>query len=456
LRSTTDGVRSSAWVYGIVLALALAIHVFSVTQIGPPPVVRDALGYSRTTQRLLLTGTFSYSTADPSLETTPNAFITPGYVFWLAPFFALTGEDEVDSDTWLLETQPLVTVGQLCLGLLVVSLVTSMALSIAGRRAGLLAGAVAAAYIPYGANAAFLLSEQLAAALFTIALWAAVRSLRAEYRASSAWLLVATGFAVLTTLVRPVVALWCVVPLLLWTRCHWHQRAALVRPLLAAALVAVAIMAPWWARSALTLHRFVPLSDGGSAALYHAAVGAEGMTEDDERVYVDAIERGADPLAAVSRERVLSELRARPLPYLGERASQLWQRITRPPLLFADLAEDTWMSGGVPGGGVYVGGDSFLTRRSESFYQGLYDWTLILHRAILGAALLGVWVLRKRGPVVVLLASAPIYFIAVHSLTLMMTRYLYPMMSACIVLAVLFAEYLVRLRSRTRKTVAAS
>ena len=88
----------------------------------------------------------------------------------------------------------------------------------------------------------------------------------------------------------------------------------------------------------------------------------------------------------------------------------------------------------VPSEGYFADSGSFLPNPSDAFYNNIFGAVRWYHLTLLVLALAGVVVGWRRRAVWVL-ASAPVYFAAVHTVVLFMVRYFYPAMVPIIVLA---------------------
>ena len=157
------------------------------------------------------------------------------------------------------------------LGAATIVLTYLLARRLAGPIAGLIAAILAASYPAFIENTGRMLAEPVA--LFWLP--AAMLAFLWASDGGSVWRWLAPGALLgLTTLTRPeylpFVALFALLALL---RVWLGHRAGLLTGVVAAALVVLAfcgVLAPWTARNAMVLHRFVPVTTGGGKALFVA------------------------------------------------------------------------------------------------------------------------------------------------------------------------------------------
>jgi 4-amino-4-deoxy-L-arabinose transferase-like glycosyltransferase len=216
-----------------------------------------------------------------------------------------------------------------------------------GRRlsspgAGLVGAAAVAIYPALLEYQGMLMSEPLAAALLSgsvlAMLWAAERPQRA------AWLLPGALLGA-TAMVRPeylaVSFLLAIVVFARHARADWRRSLAQAAILLAGVVV---IVAPWTARNAIALDRFIPISTGGGQVLFAGTyLPSDG---DPERVGEEVLQRhpelagrlGAGPrleqiLAAFAAERYPNLESDKALSRMGR--EQLWDDISEHPIEYA-------------------------------------------------------------------------------------------------------------------------
>lgn len=246
-----------------IVVLALVVRVAAIAADSGYRPQQDAWDYDRHA-RSIADGK-GYPDSYYVVDGGPSALRAPGYPFFLAGLYAISGNS--------------IAVGRLAnalLGALAVFLIYLIAKRIWGRRVGLLAAALAAVFPPLVLLSRELLSEPLFI-VFELGMILCVleyRRLRELRWAASAGLLF--GLATLTRNPGPALA----VPLIvgLWVLRPRFSRQAAVAPALALVCAVLAI-APWTVRNAVEFGRFIPVTSGTGFAMagtYNAA------SEEDE------------------------------------------------------------------------------------------------------------------------------------------------------------------------------
>jgi len=196
------------------------------------------------------------SGAYPDVGGRPTAYRPPGYTYFLAGVYAVSGTGRHRIAT--------ARVAQAVLGTVLVALIGLMGLRLFGPRAAIAAMAIAAIYPPLVTAGTSLLSEPLAAVLLVGAIASVV-----EWRRHPRWQLVALAgvLAGLLTLTRSNG--FVAVPGLaagLWAgRPRWSRRTLAAPALLLA--VTACVVAPWTVRNAVVMHAFIPVSDEAGTTL---------------------------------------------------------------------------------------------------------------------------------------------------------------------------------------------
>lgn len=259
------------------VAVALALRIGVVADTRGVPLASDPADYHR--------HAVSLARGDGYPETRapgggPSALRPPGYPFFLAGLYTVTGSKPTAA-----------RVAQALLGTLIVVLVGLMANRIWDRRTALVCAGLAAVFPPLIVAGASLQVEPFFVVLMLAALLAVLM-----YRASRRWpwVLLAGFLGGLATLTRGngVVVL---LPLAIgvWiARPRWSRRALVVPlALLAAAAITVA---PWTVRNAVVLDAFVPLTTQGGytlAGTYSEEVRIDARLPSAWRVPVASIEK---------------------------------------------------------------------------------------------------------------------------------------------------------------------
>lgn len=244
-RTWRRGARRRVPLTTVILAVALGVRlavVFTRPQYHP---VLDGLDYHGIARSLARGGGYMMG---PHI----TAFRPPGYAFFLAGVYLLTGMPGAK------EAVEVVGVLQAALGTVTVGLLGSVAGVLWGRRTRLAALGIAAVYVPFVEVGEAYVSETLFLPLMLGALLCALRHRHEQQRwrwsAASGLLM---GLAILTrpdgiVVVLPLcVALWCGRP-----RRSWRA----LQPPAVMLMTAVIAVAPWTVRNAVSLHSFIPVS----------------------------------------------------------------------------------------------------------------------------------------------------------------------------------------------------
>ena len=243
-------------VVAAILIGALGIRVWHV-QSHAYRLKNDAHVYLRLAGEITNLG--SYSTHDRGAGGTPgpSAYFPPGYPYFLA------GVDLIDGrSNSLLDAVHPARVSQAVLGTVIVALIGLVAFELFGWTAAVIALMLAAVYPVLIEMSGTLAAENLLSALVLGAVYAGLRVRRANTPASAyGWIVgagVLTGLAALThengiLILFPLIAA-------VWRRAPHLRPRSLLAPATLIAATALTI-APWAIRNAITMHRFIPISD---------------------------------------------------------------------------------------------------------------------------------------------------------------------------------------------------
>jgi 4-amino-4-deoxy-L-arabinose transferase-like glycosyltransferase len=212
----------------------------------------DDQEYIRSAQIWLETGVFTYN--DPSR---PTVFITPALPGFIALLMKVLGPGLVLEQTIRILQALMIT---LALGLLFV-----VGRRIFSERVGLWAAGLAAFYPPLWLVSSFIFTE----AMFTLAVMLLVYvALRAQEEPKLKWALAFGAVWALTVYIRPTIALWpgiFILMLIYWRLISWQ---ALLRSGLTAALIFILCLLPWWVRNyEVSGGHFIPLTKSGGNPL---------------------------------------------------------------------------------------------------------------------------------------------------------------------------------------------
>ncbi|HEX2233568.1 MAG TPA: glycosyltransferase family 39 protein [Thermoleophilaceae bacterium] len=252
--------RRPSLVVGGILLVALLLRLAVVVESRPYELFGDAHNYGLHAQ--WIAEELEYPPSIDGPDGGPTAFRPPLYPLFLAPFYALFGDDGAEVARF----------SQAFLGVVVAALVGLIASMLWGRRVGLIALTGASLFPPFMYTGAAILSETLFLAVMLAAVAATVQARRSPRRVR--WAAAAGVFCGLAALTRSNGAILAVpLAVALVSTAGGGRRAALisVSALLAAAVLTVA---PWTIRNAIAFDAFVPVSTQGG----HTLAGAYNET----------------------------------------------------------------------------------------------------------------------------------------------------------------------------------
>lgn len=398
--------RFELWALVVILAATFGVRLWYVYGAELTPVSWDAAGYDASARRLLQTGSYAYpdSMFDSAGEMTatayeefvtrrPNAFTVPGYSALLAAVYGVTGTGEG-------RFAAARTVNVL-ISVLTVFLAYLIGRRLLDGRAGVLAAAICAVYLPYTWATGLLLTETLFTFMCAATVLACIEALE---RSSVAWALGAGAVLGLAAMVRPIFLLWpvFVVLYMLADRSIGLKRASAM--LAAAAAGVLLVLAPWWVRNYRVYEHFVPMTTSSANVL--AASTSERYESGGRPEVARPAELMGDDYAMneywarVGKERIAKAMRDRPVEFIAFRVklvAAVWQRWPTETALAR-----------------HVRGLAFAERWGHVAIVGLW---------LLGAAL----AVARRDRRVLLVASVGVYFVVIHAATMMLVRYLFPM-----------------------------
>lgn len=412
----------------IVVPMLVALAVFRVAAMWYPPlpVIHDALGYTRTAERIVRQGVFAYSTEQPPTVVAPNAIVPPVYPLFLAALYAPGG-----GTLWAVKAAyPVLKAIQVTMAIAVVGLVAWCGLLLRGRPLAWIAGLMASVYLPFGWAAEVTLTELSGALICVLQLGVAlVLARRSEDRRFHriAWGVFGLTSA-LVALIRPAFSLWAIVVLAVLLARWWRERP-IRQGLVVYAAVFACVMAPWVVRNAITLHRFVPLRTDSGTPMYDATGG--GVLKPDEiPIYKQALANGQDGLGAVASYRLRRQWASDPQGLVNMRLSRVVTETAQPWSSVADVYYEQNMHYDRDRIDYVKVFDRHMDPRFVTSLQRTttyQSWLMIM--AIAGSLYAVKW--RR----LAIVASLPVYAVAVHLPTLFSERYFFPAMPAVIVLA---------------------
>jgi 4-amino-4-deoxy-L-arabinose transferase-like glycosyltransferase len=254
----------------LLLVVALALRVGEVERTEYQPI-NDAGFYMALASQVAHTGDYSTSQAPGTGAggtRGPTAYFPPAFPYFLALVDLVDGHigsaqapgaNPAGATFDPHGVQP-ARISQAVVGAITVELIGLVALEAFGPGVALLALALGAVYPVLIELSAVLVAENLLTAFILASMWAALRSRRSEnpYR----WLVASGVFAGLASLAH-VNAVVILIPLAL---AAWRARRSPLAPGIVVAAT-VLTLTPWLVRNAVTMHRFVPVSDENGITL---------------------------------------------------------------------------------------------------------------------------------------------------------------------------------------------
>lgn len=411
---------------GVIAFVTLGLSALIV---GPPAIAADGLCYSAAAMRLINTGVYSYISLDISSIQPPNAFIVPGYILLLS-FIYLFLPHAGDMSAAISGAIPFITLMHFICAVGTVTLIAATAHKIAGLRLGWIAGITAALYLPFGAESMSGWPENVGLFLSTVCLFLSVGLFQSSDKDSTKWMTALGVCGGLAVMVRPVIILWLLVPMCFW---GWKHRGDLRRSItviLIGCMSILLVMSPWILRNAVELGRFIPLTTH-IGTVWIDTVGGIELSPEEQIVWNDAMLQGKDGYKAVAFDRLRAKWEADPAAFIAWKLQGVGELVGTP-----------WASTGDPSNplapGVVTG--KGYRPMSQSAYA-LWTFTIRgIHGIVLVLGLAGLLVMRRK-PITWLLASVPLYCLAVNTTMLPWNRYFYPAMPAVILLASICVGY---------------
>lgn len=380
----------------------------------------DDIGYLRSAQTLLLTGTLTYHRSDE-----PTVHIMPGMPIFLAAVFAVFGHGFLG----LLAAK----VAIIAIGVLGVYGVYRIGRTVWGHGVGLLAALLMAVYPPLLVVDNLLLTET---PFMTALIFFVYYSIRLSRTRTWRDLLAVVVAYLIALYFRPTIALApiCLLPLLLFKR---YPLRLLTKQAIGAALIVVLALAPWWIRNYLQFGAFIPLTGSAGNPLLLGTYQGEGYPDTvtlDEWVNVlMRVYPSQDAYTKMKVQEAVAKYRLRQW-WKHDKTSLLYSyAVLKPKIL--------WRKPFYP---KEVLGISYVQLHA-------------VHRYIVGAAVAGyalaLW--RRQGRHEGAFVSLVLlYFTAVYSLYFAYERYALPLMPLCFLgMAAGLLPFLVRRNSDTRCTL---
>jgi len=302
-------------VTGLILLVALGLRIGEVQRTAYQPV-NDAGFYMDLASQVAHTGDYPTSQAPGTGAggtRGPTAYFPPAFPYFLALVDLIDGHTGSAQSPAAHQTgatfdsaavEP-ARISQAVVGAIIVGLIGLVALEAFGPAVALAALALAAIYPAFIELSAVLVAENLLTAFLLAAVWCALRSRRSAR--PYGWLAGAGVFTGLAGLAH-VNAIIVLIPLAL---AAWRTRRGLAAPALIV-LATLLTLTPWIVRNAVTMHRFVPVTDENGITLvgtYNAASAADPQVPYRWRLYFSI--PGEQALSAKARTLTEPELSSR-------------------------------------------------------------------------------------------------------------------------------------------------
>ncbi len=395
------------------ILVAAIVFAIAIASYPAPPMIHDAYSYNAAAYRLATTGVYSYGAEPDAVDATPNARVTPGQILLLTAAFKVTGtESDYQSDSKA--SMPVWRSAQFLFALLTVLFMALAGEELGGTRLALVTGLAGALYVPFAWASSVALSESMGVMLAAAQLWLALRiTSQASPRTWRSFAVLGIVSA-LAAMARPALVAWMAVPLayMLVRRLETPRRALLLCAV--AALGFVLVFVPWWVRNANVVQAFVPLRT--------------------DTVLIDGVAQ-SEGWAAPAGQRTLAEkstaaVRSLGMPWVPP-FDVLWENhfhFDESRVDFGEYPESLL--------------DRFLTWRS------IWTW---YQSALAMLGVIGVALLVRRSPRLLIVASVPAYAIAVHWGTQISDRYTFLAMPAVLILGSVTAySAAMKLRARSQ------
>jgi 4-amino-4-deoxy-L-arabinose transferase-like glycosyltransferase len=280
-----NGGRAGLAVLMAIVALGLGLRVAEAWD-GRPPVY-DAAAYAKVAERLADGEGFTLGAE----ATQPASNYSPGVPLFVAGLYELTGGTH----------ERLARLALALIGSLAVLFAYLLGRRMSGPAAGLVAAGAVAIYPSLLEYQGMLMGEPLAATLLSGAVLAMLWAADSRPGTRARWLVPGLLLGALV-LVRPEylgISVLLAVVVLAWDRDEWRAGLANAAVLLAGLAL---VVAPWTARNAVVLDRFVPVSTGGGKALFAGSYVPSGG--DPERVGAEVLERHPGLTRRLAAERL--------------------------------------------------------------------------------------------------------------------------------------------------------
>lgn len=375
---------AARWVL-VVLVATLVAKLVVIKFDGPIYDLKsDDRSYLVTAKLWLETGRFTYN--DPN---NPTVFIMPAFPAMVAGVMHVWGEGHKTEQRVRALQALLVTAG--LWGLFAI-----------GRRISSEGGAalgviIAALYPPLWVMSNFILTEALFFFTLVLLVLAAIRGAEKGTPGSA----VAFGLAWLAAVyVRPTIALWPGLLFLLLLAWRPLPVPRLIRCGVVAAAVFVVGMSPWWVRNYMAIGEFVPLTRSSGGPLWLGTYPDQQPSLEDQvkfhAPYPTLLQQDAfDRAWAI--QRIKEGFRTEPLKWARWYTIGKFNRLWEIPYYWLPL----------PGVS--------------------YEFVLAMHRFMLVTTLLGLWLLRRNRPALLVL-SLVAYMTVLHMIFLGHGRYSAPLM----------------------------
>ncbi len=228
---------------GLYLRVSFALNVHFSNFFAGSPFGHDEFYYIKMAKDFLSHGTFGYMA-----EGVSNAYVTPGYPLFLICMFGIFGDGP--------QTILYIKLVQAVISTLTIVLAFFIGNKIANAPVGLLSALFIAIYPPFILHSRNLLTETIF--IFLLLSYILVQHI-AFNKGLARWHFASGLLFAVAVLVRPLMFALLLLPYIYVCFAKKEMRGKQIRQFLIYLLGIVLLMAPWWIRNYITLHRLVLL-----------------------------------------------------------------------------------------------------------------------------------------------------------------------------------------------------
>ncbi|MGO4545095.1 glycosyltransferase family 39 protein [Paenibacillus sp. 2TAB23] len=263
------------WIY-IILLSALALRLYYIFSNSFPPLVGDAMFYSKMAKQFLETGILGYN------STEPNGYVTPGFPLVLSAVYGLFGTDQLG-----------VQLLQVAFSVLTIWVVYRIAQKYLSETFSLISAACMVIYPGFIYANGLLLTE----VTFTLMLASFLLMLLEGLQRGRSLTLIAAGILLgFSVMVRPTPAI-LVLPLALYFAIKLPSKKLVFRALFYVGFCSFIVVLPWWIRNFMLFGEPVLFATSGNNPLlwgvHPYSIGWEDTFDSIYQLHPTELERNA-------------------------------------------------------------------------------------------------------------------------------------------------------------------